>query len=246
MVILPLVERELHAATRRPRTYWVRVVAAVLAVGVGSVALLGVSNWRAGSIAGGDLFRVISTLAFLLCLFAGVFTTSLCLSEERRLGTLELLVLTDLGPLSVVLGKLSAVSLNSMQTLLGAMPVLADRFHRHGCCAWVRLKCRRNAFARRIRAELRRGHFISFRPSCIPRPWPPDDLPAAAGMYPAKMVSTDARNQNKSRRGRRLGHLFRTGYWPCCLSAVALVRRVSGLSMPRALNPRGAGNDRKR
>ena len=135
MVMLPLVERELHAATRRPRTYWVRVVAAVLAVGVGSVALLGVSNWRAGSIAGRDLFRVISTLAFLLCLFAGVFTTSLCLSEERRLGTLELLVLTDLGPLSVVLGKLSAVSLNSMQTLLGAMPVLAVCFSLGGVSA---------------------------------------------------------------------------------------------------------------
>lgn len=55
----------------------------------------------------------------------GVFTSSICLSEEKRHGTLALLFLTDLKGHDVVSGKLANVSLSATQTLVGTWPVLA-------------------------------------------------------------------------------------------------------------------------
>jgi hypothetical protein len=51
--------------------------------------------------------------------------TADCLSEEKREGTLGLLFLTDLKGYDVILGKLSATSLNSIYGLLAMLPILA-------------------------------------------------------------------------------------------------------------------------
>ena len=94
MVLLPIVQREFQRATRRRKTYWVRASAAIAAVLFGIVVLL--NSWAAPATAGRTLFEITSGISFWICLFAGVFTTSVCLSEERRQGTLGLLFLTPL------------------------------------------------------------------------------------------------------------------------------------------------------
>jgi ABC-type multidrug transport system permease subunit len=71
------------------------------------------------------LFIAIGILALLFSACAGIFLTADCVSEEKRDGTLGLLFLTDLSSLDVVLGKLSASSLNACYGLLTVLPVLA-------------------------------------------------------------------------------------------------------------------------
>jgi uncharacterized membrane protein YhaH (DUF805 family) len=58
-------------------------------------------------------------------LFAGLFLTADCLSEEKRDGTLGLLFLTELRGIDVVVGKLMATSLRGFYALLAVLPILA-------------------------------------------------------------------------------------------------------------------------
>jgi ABC-type transport system involved in cytochrome c biogenesis permease component len=71
------------------------------------------------------IFICIGIVSLGFVMFAGVFQTADCLSEERREGTLGLLFLTDLKGYDVVLGKLSSTSLHSVYTFLAIVPVLA-------------------------------------------------------------------------------------------------------------------------
>ena len=64
-------------------------------------------------------------MVYLYCLFAGVFRTADCLSEEKREGTLGLLFLTDLKGYDIVFGKLAATSLNAFYGILALFPVMA-------------------------------------------------------------------------------------------------------------------------
>jgi ABC-type Na+ efflux pump permease subunit len=71
------------------------------------------------------LFITLSVLAFIYCLASGVLTTSDCVSEERRDGTLGLLFLTNLRGYDVVVGKLVASSARSILAVLALLPVIA-------------------------------------------------------------------------------------------------------------------------
>ena len=114
MTFLPIVERELRAAARRPATYWTRLAFAAVGVGIVSLALLfAVVAETARSRAGGNLFKFLSLLALGFSGLAGVFLTADCLSEEKREGTLGLLFLTDLNGYDIVFGKLFARSLSA-------------------------------------------------------------------------------------------------------------------------------------
>jgi hypothetical protein len=116
MISLPLVERELHLASRRSSTYWMRFAAAGVMIGLAFCMLI---IARQKSVQGGKtLFMTLSILLFGYCLFAGVRYTADCLSEERREGTLGLLFLTDLRGYDVVIGKLIANSLYAFYALL--------------------------------------------------------------------------------------------------------------------------------
>jgi hypothetical protein len=77
---------------------------------------------------GAVLFSILSWPCFALCLIEGIRLTADCLSEERREGTLRLLLLTDLRPLDVVLGKLAGVALNSVYLLLAVLPCFGVPF----------------------------------------------------------------------------------------------------------------------
>src|SRR5580765_4252733 len=111
MTFLPIVARELRVTARRRGTYWSRFGAALAAIGVGSCMML-IPDFRAGPRMGMALFIALSIISFIYSLFAGIFTTADCLSEEKREGTLGLLFLTDLKGYDIVIGKIVASSLN--------------------------------------------------------------------------------------------------------------------------------------
>jgi ABC-type transport system involved in multi-copper enzyme maturation permease subunit len=122
MTFLPIVRRELHAASRRPGTYRVRCWTALLAIGASLIAAVAATRIP-GSV--NPLFAVQTACAFGLSLLAGVFLTSDCLSEEKREGTLGLLLLTDLKSHDIVLGKFLATALSALYCLLALLPVTA-------------------------------------------------------------------------------------------------------------------------
>ena len=125
MTFLPIVDRELRVATRRRVTYWSRVVAGIVAVALTAWMLQTTGRFVTPELVGQRLFRLVSELAFLCCLFPGVVLTADCLSEEKRDGTLGLLFLTDLKGYDVVFGKLAGTSLGAFYALLAIFPVLA-------------------------------------------------------------------------------------------------------------------------
>src|SRR6266568_4934784 len=123
MTFLPLVTRELRAASRRKSTYrirgWIALIAFVLGLFFIGMGLLG--NRDAGQV----LFSLLTTFAVFFALLAGIFLTPDCISEEKREGTLGLLFLTDLKGYDIVLGKFISRSLNAFYGLLALLPVAA-------------------------------------------------------------------------------------------------------------------------
>ena len=125
MSFLPIAQRELRATSRRRSTRWIRCSAALLAIGASLIspalapAIAGIANTV------NPLFGVQTACAFGLSILAGMFLTSDCLSEEKREGTLGLLLLTDLKSRDVVLGKFVATSVNALYCLLALLPVTA-------------------------------------------------------------------------------------------------------------------------
>jgi ABC-type transport system involved in cytochrome c biogenesis permease component len=125
MKVFPVVERELRAASRRPGTFWVRFIAAGVAMIIlGWILLVNRESSHTADL-GQTIFFSLSVFALVYCLFAGVRNTADCISEERREGTLGLLFLTDLKAFEVLFGKLAATSLNSFYGLVAVFPVLA-------------------------------------------------------------------------------------------------------------------------
>lgn len=124
MNALPVVQRELRVAARQPRTYYLRMVPAALAV-----AVLGYLGFWARALGfgrgGGEVFEPLVFLASRVSLLAGVMLTHDALSRERREGTLGFLFLSHLNGWDVVLGKLAAHALHAFYALLATMPVLA-------------------------------------------------------------------------------------------------------------------------
>lgn len=124
MNALPVVQRELRVAARQPRTYYLRMVPAALAV-----AVLGYLGFWARALGfgrgGGEVFEPLVFLANRVSLLAGVMLTHDALSRERREGTLGFLFLSHLNGWDVVLGKLAAHALHAFYALLATMPVLA-------------------------------------------------------------------------------------------------------------------------
>jgi hypothetical protein len=125
MSFLPIVERELRVAARRRGTYWLRFFLAFAVIVVWFFLLFAGSNSISTYQRAQMLFMAIGILALGFCLFAGVFLTADCVSEEKREGTLGLLFLTELKGYDVVLGKLIATSLHAFYGLVAILPVLA-------------------------------------------------------------------------------------------------------------------------
>jgi ABC-type transport system involved in cytochrome c biogenesis permease component len=124
MAFLPMAERELRVAARRPSTYWVRSAAAFCVLFIWFWITEGSRNIGQARISQ-NIFMAFGVLALAFCLTVGIFLTSDCLSEEKREGTLGLLFLTDLRGYDVVLGKLIGTSVRSVSNLIAILPVFA-------------------------------------------------------------------------------------------------------------------------
>src|SRR5215831_11373821 len=124
MSFLPIVHRELRAASWRKTTHRVRWWTATFAIILG-LGFIGVAGLAGSSTIGLVLFRILTGLSLFVCLLAGVLLTADCLSQEKRDGTLGLLFLTDLSGYDVVLGKFVANSISAFYALFALLPVTA-------------------------------------------------------------------------------------------------------------------------
>jgi hypothetical protein len=124
MTFLPIVERELRATARQHSTFWGRQVLALAAIVIGFFLFLASARIPRQFLAKA-IFGGFGGLALIYCLASGRRSTADCLSAEKREGTLGLLFLTDLKGYDVVLGKLTATSVNAFYGLLAIVPVMA-------------------------------------------------------------------------------------------------------------------------
>ncbi len=126
-MFLPIVERELRVSARKRSTFWVRIIAALVAlvIGGGFLVLTTVGFGFGTATLGRGLFAALTWLCMAGALCTGLFFTADCLSEEKREGTLGFLFLTDLRGYDVVLGKLAAMSLRAFYALLAVFPIFA-------------------------------------------------------------------------------------------------------------------------
>src|SRR5258708_1801356 len=123
MTLLPIVDRELRIAARRPSTYWMRCLAALAVLAIWLVLLKrsrGVSSVEMA----GHLLMALGVLALGFSMLGGVFLTADSIAEEKREGTIGLLFLTDLRVYDIVLGKLAANSLHALFGLVAIFPIL--------------------------------------------------------------------------------------------------------------------------
>ncbi len=122
MTFLPVAQRELLAASRRPLTFRLRAVAGILAVVVGFIGLL-ISSGARG--VGSPIFHALVYLSALASALAGLVLSADAIAGERREGTLGFLFLTDLSGFDVLAGKLVAVGVGAATALLAVFPVMA-------------------------------------------------------------------------------------------------------------------------
>ena len=130
-MLLPVVQRELRVALlrRNARRQWLAVacIAGVITLlfllfsAIGSASGSGVSS-------GSSLFRWLFGLAFLGIVSSGFALTADLFSEERRNGTLGLLVLTGLTPLEIFFNKLAGAMLLTSYGFVTAVPFFAIPF----------------------------------------------------------------------------------------------------------------------
>ena len=122
-----VVERELRVALlrRKARSQWLQ--AAWVAGGITSffMIILGAAARRS---TGRDLFHFLFGLGCIGILARGLAVTADLFSEERRNGTLGLLVLTGLTPLEIFAHKLTGAVMRVAYGLLGGLPFFAIPF----------------------------------------------------------------------------------------------------------------------
>lgn len=122
MQSLPVIGRELRSEARQAFSYWLRVIAAGIAIGV---ALLGaLESWRS-QWTGRDVFNVVQPTLFSLIWLLGPIMTCDSISRERREGTLGLLLLTSLRPMDVGLAKACSGIVRSLSIVLAVLPMLS-------------------------------------------------------------------------------------------------------------------------
>ncbi len=125
MTFLPIIDRELRVAARKPSTFWLRLLSALVAIAIGALLMiLGQIGPSGPSMMGHALFSTLTWLALVVALSMGPFFTADCLCEEKREGTLGLLFLTSLKGYDVAGGKLLATSLRAVFGLIAVIPIL--------------------------------------------------------------------------------------------------------------------------
>jgi ABC-type transport system involved in multi-copper enzyme maturation permease subunit len=125
MNFLPIVQHELSVAARRRSTFITRLLSSGVAL-LGAVFYILLNPMGGTSTTlGATTFRTLSYFAVALCCLIPLIIAHDCISEERKMGTIGLLLLTNLKGYDIVLGKLFGISLNAFYCLLGVLPTLA-------------------------------------------------------------------------------------------------------------------------
>jgi ABC-type transport system involved in multi-copper enzyme maturation permease subunit len=116
-----LLVREFVVASKQKRLYVIRFA---LAAVLGYIMLMGVGVASTTGTGGVQLFASIVIATFFLVSLFILAQTSGCISDERRQGTLGLLLLTPLQAWHVVLGKFTTRFLEGVQIFLAILPML--------------------------------------------------------------------------------------------------------------------------
>src|SRR2546429_3327776 len=124
MNVLPLVVHEMRSAVRRPTACRIRLAAGGGAIGVCFWGLLIWSDSMSDASLGHSLLEIFGWTGFVGSALAGLLLTSDSISQERREGTLGLLLLTDLRGHDVAFGKLAAKGIAPFYCLLALFPCL--------------------------------------------------------------------------------------------------------------------------
>jgi ABC-type transport system involved in multi-copper enzyme maturation permease subunit len=129
MNFLPVAQRELRVASRKPATYYSRSIAGLTATVISlGIVLVDFSGAIATGSSGQEVFYILSTLAYVFVCFEGAVLTCDCISIEKREGTLGLLFLTDLRGYDIVAGKLIPHVVRTFLYVLAAVPASAIAF----------------------------------------------------------------------------------------------------------------------
>jgi hypothetical protein len=102
-----------------------RLLVTLAALVVIALYFLVVGLTGGGGQSGEAVFLILFYGLMIFCLFEGIRTSALGITEERQDGTLGLLFLTPLSSLDVLLGKLSGAGLTALYGLIAVIPVLA-------------------------------------------------------------------------------------------------------------------------
>ena len=120
-----LIERELRLAIRRPGGgYGLRMLCAGAATAAAFGLLFVWSAIRSSAGFGSSFVRVLAGGGYIAVLVTGMLLTADAISREKREGTLDLLLLTDLRIGDVILGKLLAKMLLPLYGILAVVPML--------------------------------------------------------------------------------------------------------------------------
>ena len=114
-----LVERSLRVDTRLKRTHFVRLAFAGLILLLLAQVQIGINNY---SSPGRDVFQNICWLNFFLLNLAGLSFFSTAITEEKEEMTLGLLRMAGIGPLGVLLGKVSPRLISAVLLLSVQLP----------------------------------------------------------------------------------------------------------------------------
>jgi hypothetical protein len=123
MNALPILERELRVRARSRATYWTRFAVALGGLLVWLPQLMWSGPFGTSGAVGPGLLNAVVNAAFLVSCSACLLTADV-ISSERREGTLGLLLLTRVGALDVLVGKLGSAGLTSLCALVAFLPLL--------------------------------------------------------------------------------------------------------------------------
>lgn len=123
MLALPIARRELLVLARAAGTWQKRSVSSLAVLGAGIVFAF--IYHKAGQMLLNQAGHLLGIGLSMICLFAGVSLTADSIAEEKREGTLGLLLLTNLSPFEIVLGKLVAHGVLGFYTVFCALPLLS-------------------------------------------------------------------------------------------------------------------------
>src|SRR5882762_1935998 len=125
MILLPVIQRELRRRSRRKLTYWTRAGVALAGVLVAIPPLISsdAMGFADPAETAQQVFNAIVAALFLVCAGACLITAD-AIGQERRDGTLGLLMLTRVRGLDLLLGKLGSGGISALCAVAAFLPVL--------------------------------------------------------------------------------------------------------------------------